>query len=227
MREPTAPAYYDRRAPEYDDWYLGRGLYADRDREGFDEELADVCATLGRLRPAKTLDVACGTGFLTRHLPGAVTGLDQSARMLRVAAERVPGASLVRDVGAPFSAIVVVTERPTTPIDPASLRLLNPVLDSHAAVHVIARQPSGLTPDQDGAPRAETDVLRDLAQQTGGQYTPVFSVASYGAALERLAERMVSELLVEYLVPPGAKAERVRIGVRVPGARVLRLKVSR
>jgi demethylmenaquinone methyltransferase/2-methoxy-6-polyprenyl-1,4-benzoquinol methylase len=96
MREPTAPAYYDRRAPEYDDWYLGRGLYADRDREGFDEELADVCATLGRLRPAKTLDVACGTGFLTRHLPGAVTGLDQSARMLRVAAERVPGASLVR-----------------------------------------------------------------------------------------------------------------------------------
>jgi demethylmenaquinone methyltransferase/2-methoxy-6-polyprenyl-1,4-benzoquinol methylase len=96
MREPTAPAYYNRRAPEYDDWYLGRGLYADRDREGFDEELADFCATLGRLRPAKTLDVACGTGFLTRHLPGAVTGLDQSARMLRVAAERVPGASLVR-----------------------------------------------------------------------------------------------------------------------------------
>lgn len=96
MREPTAPAYYDRRAPEYDDWYLGRGLYADRDRDGFDEELADVCAALRRLPPAKTLDVACGTGFLTRHLPGVVTGLDQSARMLRVAAERARGATLVR-----------------------------------------------------------------------------------------------------------------------------------
>ena len=96
MREPTAPAYYDRRAPEYDDWYLGRGLYADRDRDGFDEELAEVCATLERLPRAKTLDVACGTGFLTRHLPGAVTGLDQSARMLRVAAGRAPGATLLR-----------------------------------------------------------------------------------------------------------------------------------
>jgi demethylmenaquinone methyltransferase/2-methoxy-6-polyprenyl-1,4-benzoquinol methylase len=95
MREPTAPAYYDRRAAEYDDWYLGRGLYADRDRTGFDDELADVCATLAGLAPAATLDVACGTGFLTRHLPGAVTGLDQSRRMLHVAAEQAPGITLV------------------------------------------------------------------------------------------------------------------------------------
>jgi demethylmenaquinone methyltransferase/2-methoxy-6-polyprenyl-1,4-benzoquinol methylase len=96
MREPTAPAYYDRRAPEYDDWYLGRGLHADRDRDGFDEELADVCGTLDLLAPAKTLDVACGTGFLTRHLRGPVTGLDQSPRMLRIATERAPGATLVQ-----------------------------------------------------------------------------------------------------------------------------------
>jgi ubiquinone/menaquinone biosynthesis C-methylase UbiE len=96
MREPTAPAYYDRRAPEYDDWYLGRGLYAGRDRDGFDEELADVCATLSRLPPANTLDVACGTGFLTGRLRGAVTGLDRSAAMLRVAAEHAPGAALVQ-----------------------------------------------------------------------------------------------------------------------------------
>lgn len=95
MREPTAPAYYDRRAPEYDDWYLGRGLYADRDRAGFDDELADLRTAVAALTPAATLDVACGTGFLTRHLPGAVTGLDQSRRMLRVAAEQAPAATLV------------------------------------------------------------------------------------------------------------------------------------
>lgn len=95
MREPTAPAYYDRRAPEYDDWYLGRGLHADRDRAGFDDELADVRTAVAALAPAATLDVACGTGFLTRHLPGAVTGLDQSRRMLRVAAEQAPAATLV------------------------------------------------------------------------------------------------------------------------------------
>ncbi len=95
MREPTAPAYYDRRAPEYDDWYLGRGLYAERERDGFDEDLARMCATLAALPSARTLDVACGTGFLTRHLHGDVTGLDQSTRMLEVAAARLLDATLV------------------------------------------------------------------------------------------------------------------------------------
>jgi len=96
MREPTAPAYYDRRAAEYDDWYLGHGLYAARERDGFDDDVARVCETLAALAPARTLDVACGTGFLTRHLRGDVTGLDQSGRMLEVAARRLPHASLVR-----------------------------------------------------------------------------------------------------------------------------------
>lgn len=96
MREPTAPEYYDRRAPEYDDWYLGRGLYADRDRPGFDTELRLVEGALAALPPARTLDVACGTGFLTRHLPGEITGLDGSARMLAIAARRLPEASFVR-----------------------------------------------------------------------------------------------------------------------------------
>ena len=96
MREPTAPAYYDRRAPEYDDWYLGVGPFAERDRTGFDEDLTTTCAVLSDLAPASTLDVACGTGFLTRHLRGEITGLDQSARMLEVAAARLPNATLVQ-----------------------------------------------------------------------------------------------------------------------------------
>ena len=99
MREPTAPAYYDRRATEYDDWYLGVGLYADRERDGFAEELDAVAETLATLSPARTLDVACGTGFLTRHLPGRITGLDQSARMLAVARSRLPDAELVQGDG--------------------------------------------------------------------------------------------------------------------------------
>lgn len=96
MREPTAPAYYDHRAPEYDDWYRGVGLYAERDRAGFDDDLTAMCAALAQLTPGRTLDVACGTGFLTRHLRGEITGLDQSARMLEVAATRLPYATLVQ-----------------------------------------------------------------------------------------------------------------------------------
>jgi ubiquinone/menaquinone biosynthesis C-methylase UbiE len=88
--------YYDTRAPEYDDWYLGRGGFAERDRPGWDEELAQLLALIEALPPKRTLDVACGTGFLTRHLRGDVTGLDQSARMLAIAAERRPDATFVQ-----------------------------------------------------------------------------------------------------------------------------------
>lgn len=88
--------YYDRRAPEYDDWYVGRGLYAERDRPGWAEEMTALIRTLETLTPARTLDVACGTGFLTRHLPGEVAGLDQSPSMLEIAARQAPGARFVQ-----------------------------------------------------------------------------------------------------------------------------------
>ena len=87
--------YYDRRAPEYDDWYLGRGLFADRDRPGWEDELAQLTRAIAALPAARTLDVACGTGFLTRHLRGDVVGLDQSARMLAQASRQVPTATFV------------------------------------------------------------------------------------------------------------------------------------
>jgi ubiquinone/menaquinone biosynthesis C-methylase UbiE len=96
MREPTAPAYYDRRAPEYDDWYLGLGLFAERDRPGFEAELDAVAVAIAGLPAAGTLDVACGTGFLTRHLRGTVTGLDASVRMLEIAAQQMPAATFVQ-----------------------------------------------------------------------------------------------------------------------------------
>jgi ubiquinone/menaquinone biosynthesis C-methylase UbiE len=88
-------AYYEARAPEYDDWWLGTGLFSARDRPGWDDERRALIAAITALPPARTLDVACGTGFLTQHLPGAVTGLDQSASMLELAAARVPAAGFV------------------------------------------------------------------------------------------------------------------------------------
>jgi len=88
--------YYEQRAPEYDDWWLGTGLFASRERPGWEADVAALQASLAALAPARTLDVACGTGFLTRNLPGEITGLDQSAGMLEVARARMPGATFVR-----------------------------------------------------------------------------------------------------------------------------------
>jgi SAM-dependent methyltransferase len=47
------------------------------------------------LPPMRTLDVACGTGYVTSRLRGEVTGVDQSPRMLRIAKGQAPHARLV------------------------------------------------------------------------------------------------------------------------------------
>jgi SAM-dependent methyltransferase len=85
---PAMREYYEQRAAEYDDWWLGTGLFEQRDRPGWDEDREALIAALEALPPRRTLDLACGTGFLTRHLPGEVTGLDQSASMVEIARSR-------------------------------------------------------------------------------------------------------------------------------------------
>ena len=89
-------AYYDRRAPEYDEWYRGAGRFAERERPGWQQEVEALGLALAALPPARTLDVACGTGFLTRHLPGEVVGLDQSEAMLEEARRQAPNATYVQ-----------------------------------------------------------------------------------------------------------------------------------
>ena len=89
-------AYYHARAREYDDWWLGRNLYAAKERPGWDEERTMLEGWIAGLPPKRTLDIACGTGFMTRHLRGEITGLDQSDAMLEVAREQVPQATFVQ-----------------------------------------------------------------------------------------------------------------------------------
>ncbi len=98
-------AYYERRAPEYDDWWLGTGVFTNRRRPDWLEETKALTRTLGALPPARTLDVACGTGFLTQHLRGEITGLDQSPSMLELARAKVPEGRFVQGdaVELPFS----------------------------------------------------------------------------------------------------------------------------
>jgi demethylmenaquinone methyltransferase/2-methoxy-6-polyprenyl-1,4-benzoquinol methylase len=95
-------AYYEQRAAEYDDWWLGRGVFAKRERPGWDDEVAAVLDAVRALAPARVLDVACGTGFVTRHLRGDVTGLDQSAAMVEIAASRLPDGRVVRGDAVPL-----------------------------------------------------------------------------------------------------------------------------
>jgi demethylmenaquinone methyltransferase/2-methoxy-6-polyprenyl-1,4-benzoquinol methylase len=51
-------SYYERRAAEYDDWWLGTGSFAERDRPGWQEDVEALIATLAALPPKRTIDLA-------------------------------------------------------------------------------------------------------------------------------------------------------------------------
>ena len=68
--------------------------------------------------------------------------------------------------------------------------------------------------------------LQSLAVQTRGQFTSIFSSASFQVALDRLADQLASELMIDYIVPGNAPPnEDVTVGVKIPGARVVGMGV--
>jgi len=128
----------------------------------------------------------------------------------------------IRPTGALFSAIVVVSATPEDASRGQTDELVAPVIDSGAALHVIANLPAQPA-SRDARPGPS---LRALAQQTHGEYTAIYTAASYQAALDRLADRMNAEMMIEYLVPVGSKASDVKVGTRIIGARVRGLGVA-
>ncbi len=87
----SRPLMFHRLAPYYDD------LVGGKDYRLESRALESLARRLGRSRGRAWLDVACGTGshlsFLRRQY--AVTGIDVSREMLRVARRRLPGIRLI------------------------------------------------------------------------------------------------------------------------------------
>ncbi len=134
-------------------------------------------------------------------------------------------AHTIQATGTPFSAIVIVSASAIDATRNPAKDLLTPILESGAIVHVVANRSSNRAVP--GAPGKFADMLRALTDQTHGQYTSIFSAASYQVALDHLADRLSAEMMVEFIEPPGAVAGvDVKMGVRIPGARVRGLGVK-
>jgi SAM-dependent methyltransferase len=118
-------AYYARRAREYDDWWLGTGLFAERARPGWSEDVAALVEVVTELPRCRWLDVACGTGFLTQHLRGQVVALDQAPAMIEIVSLRVPGAQTVCGEAVPL---------------PFADGMFDRVLTSHFYGHLLAEE---------------------------------------------------------------------------------------
>jgi len=160
-------------------------------------------------------------------------GGSQPLRATAVAAEAI------KDTGALFSAILVITSSPVEVTGAEADALLAPIIDSRAVTHVVTSVPSdgarGLQPSDDVGAQPSTSagrlqpgvqLLRSIADQTHGDFRAVYAAASYQPAVDRLVARLTTELLIEYIVPVGSRASDVKIGVRIPGARVRGLGVA-
>jgi hypothetical protein len=128
----------------------------------------------------------------------------------------------IRATGTLFSAIVIVS---ATSIDSSRNRpdeMVAAVVDSGAILHVIANRPGQSAGDS----LRPGSTLRALAEQSHGEFTVIYSASSYQAALDRLADRLTTEMMIEYLVPVGSKPNDVKVGVRIVGAKVRGLGVA-
>jgi hypothetical protein len=131
-------------------------------------------------------------------------------------------AHTIQRTGALFSTLIILSSSSLDSSRDRPDEMIAPIVDSGTILHVIANRSS--PPSGPGFRPAQA--LRALAEQSRGQYTTIYSAVSFQSALDRLAERLTSELLIEYIVPTGSKANDVKVGVRLVGARVKGLGVA-
>jgi hypothetical protein len=169
--------------------------------------------------------------------PAVVAGLEEdretvAARLAAIEIANAPsalvqGAALAADTvhatGALFSAIVVLSSSPLDATAGSPDPLISSIVESGAMLHVIANRAVQATAGGGFRPGA---AMRALAEQSRGEFTTIYSAASFQAALDRLAERFASELMIEYLVPVGSKPRDVKLGVRLAGTHVRGLGVA-
>jgi hypothetical protein len=170
-----------------------------------------------------TPKIVTGFGDERQTVMDRVDGLEAESS---AGSQLLQGAALagqtIRGTGALFSAIVIASATAEDGSQGTVSEMIAPIVDSGAALHVIANRPA----QPEGAAAPVGPSLPSLAQQTRGEYTTIYSAASYQAALDRLADRMSAEMMIEYLVPVGSKPADVKIGTRIIGARIRGLGVA-
>jgi hypothetical protein len=194
------------------------------------ERLAAMKAAVTRFvtrigeRPVALAVLSKPDGFLASFDDARAQILERIAAIRGGDAPALPIAALaaaahsLKELGVPFSAIAVVTARPVGTSAEVAPAVVADILDSGANIQVVIARDANESPDT-----ARTDLLRVLAAQTRGQYTPIFSPASYAIALDRIADRMAAELMIEFVAPAGSAPGDIKIGSRLPGTRVIGL----
>ena len=151
----------------------------------------------------------------------AAAAIDTSAGSVLLEGAALAGRT-IRDTGTLFSAIVILSAATADASRSPADELIAPIVDSNAILHVVADRAG----QSSAGGQRSNPTLRALAEQSRGEFTVIYSASSYQAALDRLADRLTAEMLIEYLVPVGSKPNDVKVGVRIIGAKVRGLGVA-
>lgn len=136
--------------------------------------------------------------------------------------------------------IVVVSAGSNDQSNRTPREVFEPVLASRSIVHVVERRSIGasgrlgnvrgqrnFTSDRSAeAALGLQEVLQALVTRTRGDYDRVFAGSGFVSSLERLQQRLTSEVVVEY-ASTGAPAADLRIGTRVVGGVVRGIGLDR
>lgn len=186
--------------------------------ERFVDRVGPRPVVLGRLSNPPALVTSFGDDHVA--VVEALHGLEVSPARSSPVQGIIQAAEMLTDVGLPFSGIVVLSAETTETTQMSMLRLARVLSASRARLYVVLHR-RGMRD------RTNLDFLANLSEQTGGQYIPIYSVSSFEPAVDRILDRLLTEMLVEYLEPPDAEpADDVRVGVRRPGARAKGLGIT-
>jgi hypothetical protein len=190
--------------------------------EHLGSERAIALGTFGS-RPKLRAAFDAGREELLKQLDGIAPSAPAGGSVIQAAGL---AAGTLASTQSPFSSIVILSAdaelAPDSADDHSESNTVAAIVARGAIVHIVATvAPRSSAP----ADAARTTTLRALAEQTRGQFVSIYTAASFEAALDQIAARMASELMVEYIVPNESRAAEVKLGVRVPGARVRGLGV--
>ena len=184
----------------------------------FIERLGPRPIALGRISNPPALITGFSDG--PDAVAEALGGLEMLPTRSSPAQGVIQAAELLSEAEYPFSTIVIVSSETAETAQTSTAHLVQSLADSRARLYVVSRR-QGLRD------RTNLDYLANLSEQTGDSDIPIFSAASFEPAMDRVADRLLTEMMVEFLEPPGAEpSEDVRVGVRRPGARAKGLGVT-
>ncbi len=123
----------------------------------------------------------------------------------------------------PIGGVVAISAGGIEMNPPGARLALQTLLSNNTILNVIEQR--SLRLEQGAAQTDQGDIFRNLAARAHGRYFGGAGPAVYQAGLAGIAQQLGSQVILEYIAPPGAK-EGLSVRVKPPGVVVMALQLQ-